>query len=396
MMKYAIILPDGAADEPVAALEGRTPLEAADTPNMDWIAREGRVGRVVTVPAGYVCDTDVATMSLLGYDPGACYSGRAPLEAIARGVKLGSGQSVFRCDFVTVVDGLMEDPTAGGITQAEAARLIADLNELPGVSDGRFHSGRSYRNLMVAIVPDKVQPRCTAPHAIPSKPVASCRPKGPGAQWVIDIQDRARTLLADHDVNLVRRDMGENPATDIWLWGQGESRRLERFAKRFGLGACCIAAVDVVRGLAMSLGMTILDVPGATGDLDTDYGAKGEAAAGALDEFDLVVCHVQAPDEAGHRGDVTAKVTAIELVDRHVVGPLLARLRLSDEWRILIAPDHATSVERRIHMDDPPPFCMAGTGVTAVHERTFTESDGDKSDLLVDPGSDLMEYFLRA
>ncbi len=395
-MKYAMILPNGAADEPIVALDGRTPLEAADTPHMDSAARGGRVGRVVTVPPGYAPDSDVATMALFGYDPTVFHDGRAPLEATARGIPVGDDELVFRCNFVTVVDGLMEDFTAGHITQAETQRLVADLNGLVGSHACRFHSGVSYRGLMVASCPAGAKPICTPPHGIPSKPVASHLPKGPQAEWVVDIMDRARAMLAVHDVNLVRRDMGENPATDIWLWGQGRPRSFESFAKRFDLSAACIAGVDLVRGLVVSAGMTAVDVPGATGYLDTDYEAKGAAAACALDEFDLVICHIEAPDEAGHLGDAEAKVSAIERIDRHIVGPVLDKLRSFDEWRILIAPDHPTPVERRVHTAEAPPFCMAGTGVQSIQERSFTESAAKESDLLVDPGHELMEYFLRS
>ncbi len=395
-MKYAIVLPDGAADEPVEELEGRTPLEAARTPGIDWIAMNGRQGRVVTVPQGFAPGSDVATLTLFGYDPRVDYSGRAPLEAVARGIETRPDQLVFRCNFVTVTDGAMEDFTAGHISQTEAERLIADLNEQLGDKRCQFHSGMSYRNLMVASDVANVDPHCTPPHDIPDQPVSAHLPHGSGSDWVKSVMERARSILADHDVNLVRRDLTENPATDIWLWGHGKRKRLQPFAERFGVSAAVIAAVDLTRGIARTVGMELLDVPGATGYLDTDYVGKGSAGVEALDSFDLVVVHIEAPDEAGHLGDVDAKVEAIERIDEHIVGPLLCALRSHDKWRIMIAPDHPTPVEQRVHTSVPPPFCIAGHAVPTVLDRPFSEHAAAESDLQVDPGYELMEYFLKS
>ena len=394
-MKYAIILPDGAADEPIESLDGKTPLEAADKPNMDWISSQGRQGTVVTVPEGFLPGSDVATLSLLGYDPHECYSGRAPLEAAARGLSAGAGQLIFRCNFVTIVDGAMEDFTAGHIAQKEAEHLVADLNEHCAGDSMRFHSGISYRNLMIATVPPGTAPTCTPPHDIPGQPVSKHLPRGRGADWVCGIMDRARALLLDHDVNAVRRDLGENPATDIWLWGQGKPTRLAKFEDRHHVSGALIAAVDVIRGIAVGAGLDVLEVPGATGYLDTDYAAKGAAAVEALDRYDLVIVHVEAPDEAGHLGDAHEKVKAIERVDAHVVGPILKKLRTFDAWKILVAPDHPTPVEKKIHTRAPPPFCIAGTSVQCVMQKPYSEEFGRRSDLHIDPGHELMEYFLR-
>ena len=394
-MKYAIVLPAGAADEPVEELDGRTPLEAANTPNIDWIATNGRQGRVVTVPQGFSPGSDVATLSLFGYDPRVNYPGHAPLEAFARGIRTQPGELVFRCNFITVNDGVMEDSTAGHIRQREADLLIEDLNELFAAHGCRFHHGVSYRSLMVASGAAEIQAQCTPPHDIPSKSVARYRPRGKGGDWISNLMDRAHGLLAEHPVNEVRRDLGENPATDIWLWGQGRTRRLQRFAKRFGVAGAVVAAVDLIRGIAHCAGMELIDVPGATGFLDTDYGAKGAAAVSALDTFDLVAVHIQAPDEAGHLGDFDAKVTAIERIDECVVGPVLEKLRGYERWRIMIAPDHPTPVGRRVHTATPPPFCMAGHAIHALLNQPFSETTAARGDLQVDPGHELLEYFLQ-
>ncbi len=394
-MKYAIILPDGAADEPIERLDGRTPFEIAKKPNMDWVSINGRQGRVVTVPPGYLPASDVATLSLIGYDPAKFYKGRAPLEAAARGIPTRPGQLIFRCNLVTIVDGKMEDFTAGHISDKEAARLIADLNESVVSAGCRFHTGISYRNLMIASDIDNVNPTCVPPHDFPDQPVADHLPSGPGADWVKGVMDRAHTLLADHEVNAVRRDLGENAATDIWLWGQGPPAELQAFAGRFGVSGVLIAAVDLIRGIARTADMAVLDVPGATGYLDTDYAAKGKAAVEALDDYDLVVVHVEAPDEAGHRGNADEKIEAIEQIDCHVVGPVLEKLRTFDKWRILISPDHPTPVASKVHTATPPPFCMAGHAIHSVLNKTFCEKHATQSDLYIDPGHELMEYFLK-
>ena len=394
-MKYALILPDGAADEPVEELDGRTPLEEARTPHFDWISINGRQGRVVTVPEEFAPASDVATLSLLGYDPRVDYPGRAPLEAAAKGLTTQPGELLFRCNLVTLVEGCMVDFTAGHISQPEADRLIADLNRLLSDSGCHFHGGVSYRNLMVLSDAPDVNPSCTAPHDIPDERVFDHQPQGAGARRVIDLMEQAHELLAEHEVNQVRRDLGDNPATDIWLWGHGRSRPLESFQERFGLSATMIAGVDLIRGIATTISMDVLDVPGATGYLDTDYAGKGAAAVTALADYDLVVVHIEAPDEAGHLGDPTAKINALERIDEWIVGPLLEALRGFPAWRIMIAPDHPTPVERRIHTRTPPPFCLAGEAVRSVLRRRFCESAAAKSDLQVDPGYELMEYFLR-
>ncbi len=394
-MKYAIVLPDGAADEPVDALDGRTPLVAAATPHIDAIATSGRQGRVVTVPKGFSPGTDVATLSLFGYDPRVDHCGRAPLEAAAQGIVVEPTDVVFRCNFVTIVDGVMRDFTAGHILQVEADRLIADLNDRLAHLGCRFHSGVSYRHLMVATGVTDLRPTTTPPHDIPDQPAADHLPHGPGADWVNDVMRQAKDVLSDHEVNLVRRDLDENIASDIWLWGQGKPKALTPFADRFGLNGATIAAVDVIKGIAASVGFSVLDVRGATGFLDTNYVGKGDEAVKALDDFDIVVVHIESPDEAGHLGDVDAKVTAIQRIDEHIVGPLLDRLRSFDQWKIMIAPDHATPVGRRTHTDTPPPFCIAGHAVHTVLNKPFSEASAAMSDLQVDPGYELMEFFLR-
>jgi len=394
-MKYALIVPDGCADEPIPALDGQTPLAAARIPHMHSIVTAGRVGSVRTIPKGYPPGSDVATLSVVGYSPEKYYTGRAPLEAVAQRISLGPGELVFRCNLVTIVDGRMEDFAAGHISQAEAEKLIADLQERLGDERVSFHAGVSYRHLVTIKDADWMRVKCTPPHDITGKPVAGHLPTGKGSDVVRDLMQRSQPVLADHEVNQIRRDLGENPATSIWLWGQGTMPRLPSFYKRFGIHGAAITAVDLIRGIASCVGWKLIEVEGATGYLDTNYSGKGAAAVAALDEVDFVAVHVEAPDEAGHNGDAAAKVQALEQIDEHVVGPLLEKLTSYDAWRVLCLPDHPTPVGVRTHTSQPVPFCMAGTGVAADRATRFTEAAGAESDLHIDPGHELMEYFLK-
>jgi 2,3-bisphosphoglycerate-independent phosphoglycerate mutase len=392
-MKYVVILPDGAADDPLPELDGRTPLEVANIPNMDWVSLHGRLGRAVTVPPGFTPATDVATLSVFGYDPGKCYTGRAPLEAAAQGLEAGSNETIFRCNFVTVRDGLMKDFTAGHIAQEESERLIADLNSMFAGEGLRFHTGVSYRNLMIGEVGGE-DLTCQPPHDIPDQPVAGYWPRGTGADRVKSIMDRAADMLGGHEVNGARREAGREPVTNIWLWGQGKPTKLEPFAERYGCRGAVITGVDLIRGLAVCMGMRLIEVEGATGFIDTNYRGKGEAAVAALDAYDMVVVHVEAPDEAGHLGDATEKIAAIERVDEHVVGPLLEAVRRYDAWRILVAPDHPTPVTTRAHSAVPPLFCYAGAGISPVEQRPFCERAAAESGLFLDPGHTMMDHFM--
>lgn len=392
-MKYAVIIPDGAADVPLEELEGRTPLEAAEIPNIAWIAENGRVGTVRNVPEGMPPGSDVATMSLLGYDPTEFYTGRAPIEAAAQRIEVAPDEWIFRCNFVTLVDGQMEDYSAGHISTEEARELIALLNDDVAGEGLRFHSGVSYRHLMVARGDFAVE--TTPPHDLLSKPVGDALPRGRGSDLLKQVMAAARKALDTSEINATRRDLGDNPATDVWLWGEGKMPKLPAFESRYGKVGRMITAVDLLRGLAALIGWDRIEVPGATGYIDTNYAGKGEAAVAALDECDLVCVHVEAPDEAGHNADVQGKVHSIEQIDRHIVGPLLERLRAEgDAWRVLVLPDHPTPCTIRTHTSVPVPFVIAGKRIESVRHGRFTEADADAGDLHIARGCDLMEYFL--
>lgn len=395
MTKYVIIVPDGAADEPLDEFDGKTPLEAAETPNMDRISIEGRQGLVRTVPEGMEAGSDVAQMSLLGYDPRRYYTGRAPIEAAARGIKLGLDDWVFRCNLVTIADGKIADHSAGHISTEEGGNLIKELQGQ--IEDNRvfLHTGVSYRHLLV-FKDFEFDVRTYPPHDCIGKPVEKILPRGKGADLLIDLMNQSQQLFADHDINRVREDLGENSVSSVWLWGQGKQARLENFRKRFSVKGVAITAVDLVRGLARLVGFDLIEVAGATGFVDTNYAGKGAAAVKALEDYDLVLVHIEAPDEASHAGDSGMKKKAIEEVDRHIVAPVLKALKDYDTWRILVLPDHPTPVQHGAHSGEPVPFAMAGTGVTGILTLGFGETSAAQSGFRIENGFELMEYFLRS
>jgi 2,3-bisphosphoglycerate-independent phosphoglycerate mutase len=395
-MKYAIIIPDGAADDPLEELGGLTPIEAARTPNMDAIATEGRQGLARTVPDGFESGSDVATMCLLGYDPKVYHTGRAPLEAAAQDIPLAASDWVFRCNLVTVIDGVMKDHSAGGITDAEANRLILTLARQLNLPGFEFYCGVSYRNLLVYRGHEEFNVTTKPPHEIPEEPISKHLPRGKGSEILRDIMERSADLFADHDINHVRKDTGYNPATQVWLWGQGHAPNLPKFAERFGVDkGCMITGVDLLRGLAALIGWEILNVPGMTSFHDTDYAGQGAATADALDRYDIVFSHIEAPDEASHQADFKTKVEAIEHIDQYIVGPVLDKISRFPEWRILVMPDHPTNIATRKHGYAPTPFAMAGTRVGGMLRAPYSEKNATASDLKIDRGHELMEFFLR-
>lgn len=397
-MKYAIVIPDGAADDALPELKGLTPLEAARKPFMDEVARTGRQGTARTVPDGFESGSDVATMSLLGYDPAVYHTGRAPLEAAARNIELGERDWVFRCNLVTVVDGIMKDHSSGGISDAEAATLIHTLAfELKEKLRGwEFHTGVSYRNLLVSRGGEfKVTTK--PPHEIPETPVEKYLPSGEGSEVLREIMEKSARLFAHHEINEVRRQTGVNPATQVWLWGQGKAPYMDSFERRFGVRrGCMITGVDLLRGLAKLIGWDCHEVAGMTSFHDTDYAAQGRETAAMLDKHDLVVSHVESPDEASHQADWKTKVAAIEAIDEHVVGPVLAKLRTFPEWRLLVLPDHPTNIATRKHGYAPTCFAMCGSRVTGVAHLPWSERNSREGGLNIAKGHDLMEFFLKS
>ena len=394
-MKYAIIIPDGAADDPLDILGGKTAIEAAETPNINRISTEGKQGIVQTIPEGMAAGSDVAQMSLLGYDPLRYYCGRAPIEAAAQDIKLSPKDWVFRCNLVTIADEQMADHSAGHISTKEAVQLIEELR--PALTDSRIrlHTGLSYRHLCVITDIDFKKIQTQPPHDIIGQKISKNLPHGKNSDLLIDIMARSQRLFANHEVNRVRKDLGENPVSSVWLWGQGQKAMLDSFYKRFGVKGAAITAVDLVKGLAKLIAFDLITVEGATGYVDTNYEGKGDAAIEALKKYDLVFVHVEAPDEASHSGNALLKKKTIEQIDKYIVGPVHEALKEYGNYRILVMPDHPTLVETRGHSDEPVPFAMAGSGVNGILGKPFSEENAAQSGFRVEHGCEMMEYFLK-
>src|SRR5262249_49130448 len=311
-MKYVIVIPDGCADEPQSSLGGKTPLQAAHRPHMDRLARTGVVGLTNNVPASLTPASDVATLSLFGYDPLKVYTGRAPLETAAMGIPLGADDWAIRCNLITVEDGLMRDFTAGHISNEDGRALIETIQTKLGGNKLEFHPGVSYRNILIhhGPAPFAATTKTQPPHDVPDKPAVDHLPTGPGSELLRDLMERSKPILAEHPTNKARLSHGKRPATQVWLWGQGKAPSLRPFAEVYGKKGAILSAVDLVRGVGVLLGWKRIDVPGATGYLDTDYAAKGRYGVAALADHDLVCVHVEAPDEASHEGRADEKVKA--------------------------------------------------------------------------------------
>ncbi len=397
--KYAIIIPDGASDERVESLGGKTPLQAAKIPAMDEIARTGVLGRSSNVPSRFLPASDVATLSLFGYDPEVYFTGRAPLEAAAMGHKLGPDDWAVRCNLMTINNGLMTDFTAGHISSEEGRQIMADLHQALGRPGLEFHAGVQYRNLMIyrgqpGEIPFDESTLTTPPHDVPDKPASEFLPKGKGGELLGALMNAGLAVVTDHHVNRARIAAGKRPANAIWLWGQGKAPRLKSFLELHGLHGAIISAVDLVRGVGMLAGWTRIDVPGATGYLDTDYAAKGRYGIEALKHHDLVCIHVEAPDEASHEGRADAKVEALERMDREIVGPVHSALKEYGDYRILITPDHSTMLNTRAHDRAPVPWAMAGVGLGGSG-FTYDEVAASQAGLpFLEQGFRLMDQFL--
>lgn len=398
-MKYALIIPDGAADERQASLGGRTPLEAAWTPHMDALVREGLIGQADHVPASMPSGSDVGMMSLFGYDPLKYHTGRAPIEAAAQGIELGPLDWAIRCNLVHLADGRMRSFTAGQIPSDLARELIQLLQkDQCGSPTWKFYPGVSYRNLLIYRARNEPAPfsretKTVPPHDIPDQQIEPHLPEGPGAAELRGLMERSRPLFASSAHNLERTRRGELPATQTWLWGLGKTPVLEPFRQRFGKTGAVITAVDLLRGLARLVGWKVIDVPGATGYLDTDYAAKGRYAIQALARVDLVVVHVEASDEASHEGHADKKVEALERIDADIVGPLHEFLKSQGEYRMLVSPDHPTFLRTRTHSHGYVPFALSGTGIAADGAATYDEFAAGRSKIAI-PGHELMPLFL--
>ncbi|MEW6109114.1 MAG: cofactor-independent phosphoglycerate mutase [Nitrospirota bacterium] len=401
-MKYIVIIGDGMADRRLKALNGRTPLQEAFTPNMDKLASEGILGSVRTIPEGMHPGSDVANLSILGYDPLEFYSGRAPLEAASIGVKLKKDDVAYRCNLVTLkynrnkTRAIMEDYSSGHITTDEARKLIEDVNENLGTDLIKFYPGVSYRHLMVWSKGLK-DIECVPPHDIIGKDIMDYLPVGKGDDVLRNLMMDSVNILESHPINRNRVREGKNPGNSIWLWGQGRKPKLPAFKQKYSIEGALVSAVDLTRGLGIFAGFKILDVPGITGYLDTNYKGKAEASLRALKKVDFVYIHVEAPDEAGHSGNYIDKIKAIEDFDALVVGTVIEGVKKFDECRILVMPDHPTPVDLRTHTDEPVPFVIFDSRKRLKNRKVkFNEDILKRKGLLsFEKGFKLMDYFIK-
>jgi len=399
-MKYVVLLGDGMADEPLEELGGLTPLQKAHTPNMDRLAGEGEIGMAETVPDNFHPGSDVANLSVFGYNPSECYSGRSPLEAVSMGVRLGPDDVSFRLNLVHLVAHFgklyMGDFSAGHIGTEQAGRLIATLQQELGDEQFEFHAGVSYRHLLVW-KNGKDRVRLHPPHDITNQCIMEYLPQGEGADELIHLTNSAQMLLANHPVNKERIDSGAVPANSIWLWGQGRAPKMAPYASKFGLSGAVISAVDLIKGIGLYAGLEVVNVPGATGYLDTNYRGKAEAALRVLQEKDFVYLHVEAPDEAAHGGLLNEKIRAIEDFDREIVGRVVAGLPDLGAYRVLVLPDHPTPVGRMTHTSDPVPYILfdsSGKFKNKVAASGYSEEQARSTGQVVDPGCGLIPRML--
>ncbi len=396
-MKYIILLGDGMSDEPIAELGGKTPLEAAKTPNMDRLSQTGIIGLAATVPEGYPPGSDVANLSVFGYDPADCYSGRSPLEAASMGVELGPSDVAFRLNLVWLEAHYgklyMGDFSAGHISTDESRALIDTLQTELGDDEFTFYPGVSYRHLMVW-KNGKHELTFTPPHDISTYSIEGHLPQGEGANILHDLTNSAQMLLNDHPINNQRVAENKLPANSIWFWGHGRKPVMETYQQRYGLTGSVISAVDLIRGIGVNAGLDIIEVPGATGYLDTNYRGKAEYAVQALKEADFVYVHVEAPDEAGHGGLLKEKIEAIESFDRDVVGTIIESIPEIGDCRILITPDHPTPVEKRTHTSDPVPYILFDSRQNIDSSaKAYSEAEAKRCGNIV-PGHKLLSMLM--
>ena len=401
-MKYLVMLCDGMADEPNEALGNSTPMEKANKPCMDSLAAKAEVGIVKTVAEGLKPGSDVANLSVLGYEPAVYYSGRSPLEAASIGIDLKDTDVTLRCNLVTLSDDedyenkTILDYCADDISSEEAKVLIEYIQEKLGNDVFRFYPGVSYRHCLVWSNGNPHPGVLTPPHDSTGKVITDYIPKGEAVDELYDLMKKSYDLLKDHPVNQARIARGKRPANSIWLWGEGTKPLLDNFSEKFGIKGSMISAVDLLKGIAICAGMNSVDVDGATGYLDTNFDGKCKAA---IEEFkngaDLVYVHVEAPDECGHRGEIENKVKAIEMIDEHILGPVVEFLKGYDDFAVLVCPDHPTPLSIRTHTSTPVPYLIydskneINSGV-----KVFCEKEARETGNYIEKGFTMMNYFL--
>jgi len=392
-MKYLVLIGDGMSDRPLKELNGKTPLEAAKTPNMDFLAQHGVCGWVNNVPKGMTPGSDVAAMSIFGYDPKKYYTGRGPLEAASLGVKLNKDEIAFRCNLVSIKDGAMHDFTAGHISTKDADKILKLLNGKIGNKEIKFHTGLSYRHLLVmkeGVGGSELGAKglkTTPPHDITGKKIGKYLPQGKGKEVLLRLMNESEVIL--HQM--------KTKATLIWPWGQGKLLPMKKLKEKYGLKGAVITAVHLLKGIGKILGMKVIIVPGATGYLDTNYKGKADYAIKALKDNDIVFVHVEAPDEAGHEGDLKKKIRAIEDFDRLVVGTVLKKIKdLGLRIKVLVLPDHPTPISLKTHTADAVPFVVYDSRLPTPDSRLkgYNEREVSKAKLRVKNGYELIKLFI--
>ncbi len=402
-MKYIVILGDGMADLPVPELSGKTPLECANHPNMDFIARNGVCGLVQTVPTGMPPGSDTANLSAMGYDPAIYYTGRSPLEAVSMGIDLQLSDVTYRCNTVTLSDELeledcvMRDYSAGEISTAESTQIIKDLNNQLKCDGLTLYPGVSYRHCLV-LNNARDGAQTTPPHDILDRPVRDYLPKGQNAALLLELMQRSRALLKNHPVNQVRLAQGKAPVSCLWFWGEGRKPALAPFQELYGVRGSVISAVDLIKGIGICAGLNSIDVTGATGTVHTNFDGKAQAAIHALQtNSDFVYVHLEAPDECGHQHDVPNKVRSIELIDEKIIAPILQAMQESGEpFHIMVLPDHPTPLTLRTHTADPVPFALyRSENPQQGAAATYTEQAAAETGVRVEHGYQLMELLMQ-
>lgn len=400
-MKYVVVIGDGMADYPIPELNNKTPLEAAKKPNMDYLARNGEMGLVKTIPDGLQPGSDVANLSVFGYDPAVCYTGRSPLEAVSMGISLGENDVAIRCNLVTLSgeekyeDRTMLDYSSGEIATGEARELINAISGELNSDEFSFYPGVSYRHCLVW-KNGSLDLKLTPPHDISGKKIAGYLPAGEGGEKLLSLMKKSTEILKDHPVNQKRIKKGLNPATSIWLWGQGKKPSLDTFQNKFNLSGSVISAVDLVRGIGKLAGLNVVYVEGATGNIHTNYRGKAMAALKELESGrDFVYIHVEAPDECGHQGLIDSKVKSIELIDAELLGPLLQGL---SKWEhsILLMPDHPTPISTRTHAGDPVPYVIyRSNDLTKNGCEGYSEKNAASTGVFIERGHTLIERLIN-
>lgn len=396
-MKYLVVLGDGMADRRLDELGNKTPLEVAKKDSIDYLSRFGELGLVKTVPDGMAPASDIANLSIMGYDPNKYYTGRSPLEAISMGIKMAEDDIAIRCNLVCLseendyVNKTMVDYSSDEISTEEARVLIEYLDENLGTEFLHFHAGISYRHCVIWNK-GPMNLLCTPPHDISDKKITDYMPRGAEHEFVSDVMIKSYELLKDHPINVDRRKRNLNPANSIWLWGEGSKPNLTSFYEKYSLKGSAISAVDLIKGIAIGAGMRSIDVPGSTGTVDTNYDGKAQAA---INEFkngaDFVYVHLEGPDESGHRGELDNKIKSIELIDEKVVAPLLKYLSSQDEdFKIMVLPDHPTPLSLKTHTREPVPFVIYtsknGKSYGEGSGKVYNEFTASETDVFVDKG----------